>query len=157
MKNHEFKRPANFMRYVVHPDPALDSRFNYEVTQEDLKYIEDCKEPTFTTIEFEKLFNLFEAENMDSEEAVKPFNAIIPKIGDESLRRNPEIAAKTYEYWKELRTNRGGKKGLLRKYWKPPDPMTNDLRVSFRRCTEEKRNLRRNRKYDDDFLKKVIY
>jgi hypothetical protein len=53
-----------------------------------------------------------------------------------------------------LRTN-AGEKGLLRKYWKAPDPSNNDPKVTFRRVKDEKRNLRRNRKYDEDFMLKV--
>jgi hypothetical protein len=46
---------------------------------------------------------------------------------------------------------------LLKKYWKAPDPTNNDPKVTFRRLKDEKRNLRRSRKYDEEFLTKVDY
>ena len=66
-----------------------------------------------------------------------------------------KAAERVYEYWKDVRARLGGKKGLLKKYWKAPDPTNNDPKVIFRRLKDEKRSLRRNRKYDDDYLKKV--
>ena len=156
LKKHVFKRPGNFVRYIVHPDPGRDSRYNYEATKDDLKFIEEYKDSPFTIEEFEKIINFFEAENIDSEETVKSFNFMLIRTNEPIIKNKSEIAEKTYEYWRQLRTNRGGKKGLLKKYWMPPDPLNTDPKVTFRRCTEEKRNLRRNRKYDEDYLKKVI-
>lgn len=122
-----------------------------------MKYVAEYKGSPFTVLEFEEMINLFERENADAEDLVKSYKVILNNTMNAIIRRDPEAAEKTYEYWKKLRTNLGGKKGLLRKYWKPPDPMNVDPKVTFRRSTEEKRNLRRYRKYNEEYLKKVYY
>lgn len=43
----------------------------------------------------------------------------------------------------------------MRKYWRPPDPTNCNPRVIFRRIKEEKRALRKSRKYDEEYLRKV--
>ena len=154
MKKHEFKRPGHFNRYIQKLDPVQDTRYNYEATQEDLQFLTELKGSPFTRLELERLIDLFERENADLETEVKTFGAIMSKADEPLMRKNPEGVQKIYEYWKQLRESRGSK-GLLRKYWKAPDPTNNDPKVTFRRCKDEKRNLRRNRKYDDEFLKKV--
>jgi hypothetical protein len=53
-----------------------------------------------------------------------------------------------------LRAERGHKP-LLKRYWKAPDPTNSDPRVTFRRYRDEKRVLRRTRKYDEEYLKKA--
>lgn len=156
MKKHEFARPGNFVRYIVQPEPDRDSRYNYEATQDDMLFLTEFKGSPLSISDFEKMIDFFEKENADAEETVKIFNVIFSKAEDVFIRRNPDIAERVYEYWKQLRTSRGGKKGLLKKYWRAPDPMNNDPKVTFRRSKDEKRNLRRNRKYDEEYLKKVI-
>eukprot|EP00826_Nyctotherus_ovalis_P037583 TRINITY_DN3438_c0_g1_i1.p6 TRINITY_DN3438_c0_g1~~TRINITY_DN3438_c0_g1_i1.p6 ORF type:complete len:110 (+),score=33.19 TRINITY_DN3438_c0_g1_i1:653-982(+) len=104
------------------------------------------------------MVNFFEKENVDAdgEETVRSFDLLFKKTSNPTIRGNPEVAKRAYEYWKEVRESRGGRKGLLKKYWKAPDPINNDPRVTFRRSKDEKRNLRRNRKYDEDYLKQVF-
>lgn len=155
LKKHEYKRPGNFLRYIVYPDPELDKRYDYEATQDDLLFLTELKGSPFTLNDFEQMINFFEKENADSEETVKPFSVIIKKAKNPIMDNHPVPAERVYEYWKQVRSNRGGMKGLLKKYWKAPDPMNNDPKVTFRRLKEEKRILRRNRKYDEDYLKKV--
>lgn len=99
---------------------------------------------------------MFERENADIEIDVKPFSLLMGKFEEVLMKRNPEGVEKIYEYWKQLRISRSNR-GLLRKYWKAPDPTNNDPKVTFRRCKDEKRNLRRNRKYDEEYLKKVLF
>lgn len=105
--------------------------------------------------EFEKIVNIFEKENADADEMVRSFELLYARSTDSTIRANPEITRKVYDYWKSVRNSRGGKKGLLKKYWRAPDPLNNDPRVTFRRSKDEKRNLRRSRKYDEDYLKQV--
>ena len=105
--------------------------------------------------DFEKMINFYEKKNIDVEETVKSFDLVLTQTNDHTIRGNPELSRKVYDYWKEVRESRGGKRGLLRKYWKAADPMNNDPKVTFRRSKDEKRNLRRTRKYDEDYLKQV--
>jgi hypothetical protein len=103
---------------------------------------------------FERLIDFFERENADAEETVLPFNVIAGKLSGVT---DFNLVEKVYEYWKDARGRLGGKRGLLKKYWRAPDQTNNDPRVIFRRLKDEKRSLRRNRKYDDDYLQKVNY
>lgn len=100
--------------------------------------------------------NFFEKENIDSDDLPLSFEIIAGRLNGMSMGIDKEVAQHIYEYWKNLRMKAGGKKGLLRKYWKPPDPTVNDPKVTFRRLKDEKRSLRRNRKYDEEYFKKVM-
>lgn len=150
-----FKRPGNYIRYNVHPDPKADTRYDYEATQEDIKFIEKLGKPSFTIEEFERLINLFERENYNADNKVSLFPLFVIKSEEGLIRKNEEGVTKIYDYWNETRANRLNK-GLMRKYWRAPDPNNNDPRVTFRSLKNEKHNLRRNRKYDEEYLKKVI-
>lgn len=156
LKKHEFRRGGNYLRHFVQPDPELDTRYNYEATQDDLLFLTELKGSPLNIAEFERMVNFFEKENADAEETVRSFDLLLKRTSNPVMRGNPEVAKRVYDYWKEVRKNRGGRKGLLKKYWKAPDPMNNDPRVTFRRSKDEKRNLRRNRKYDEDYLKQVF-
>lgn len=142
------------MRFIDNPEES--SRYNYETTQEDMKFLSETKDLRITVTLFEWLINFFEKRSIDSEEHLLPPDIIAGRLNEINPGIDKELALRIYEYWKKLRTKAGGKKGLLRKYWKPSDPANNDPRVTFRRLKDEKRSLRRNRKYDEEYLKKVM-
>lgn len=151
---HTFKRPGNYIRYKVNANPEADTRFDYEATQRDIKFLAKLKKPSFTMEEFERLINLFERENFKADNKIILFPSFVWKAEEELIRRNEEGVKQIYDYWNKVRGNTLNN-SLMRKYWRPADPNSNDPRVTFRSCKEEKHNLRRNRKYDEEYLKKV--
>lgn len=151
-----FKRPGNYIRYKVHPNPETDTRYDYEATNEDIIFINELKPPKFTTNEFERLINLFERQNFNADNKICLFPSFVWKAEEELMKRNEESVKQIYGYWNQIR-GKCTQKSLMRKYWKPPDPNINDPRVIFRSCKGEKHNLRRNRKYDEEYLKKVTH
>ena len=155
MKNHQFKRTGNYIRYIVHPNPELDTRYDYEATDEDIEFLNKINGPKLTIEEFERLINLFEKENYNAGNRISIFPSFVWKAEKDIISKNEEGTAKIYNYWNQTRSNRVNK-SLMRKYWRPPDPSNTDLRITFRSCKDEKHNLRRNRKYDEDYLRKVV-
>jgi len=120
-----------------------------------LLFLTEAKVSVFSIPDFERLIDQIEKVHAGLEGDPKPYEEVLPKIDPVLFKRSPEGVASVYEHWTKLRSERGNK-GLLRKYWKAPDPTNNDPKVTFRRCKDEKRNLRRNRKYDQDYLEKVF-
>ena len=156
LKNHKLKRRGNFIRYNSHVDENADKRYNYELTDEDIKFMKEIKPPAFTIEEFERLINLFEKENYNVDNKISLFPGFVWKYEEELIKRNNEGVKQIYDYWNQIRSDRLNK-GLMRKYWRPPDPNNANPRVTFRSCKDEKHNLRRARKYDEEHLRKVYF
>jgi len=152
----KFNRTSHFIRYFGKLPWEDDTKYNYEATNEDLLFLTELAGSPFTVQEFEKLINFFEKENND-DESVKSYEFFRAQILALNMKQSLEDISKIYDYWKDARNFKHGGKGLLRKYWKPPDPMNPNPKVCFRKNKEEKRNLRRARKYDYEFFQKVFF
>lgn len=150
-----FKRPGNYIRYNVKSNPEIDVRYDYEATQEDIKFLSKIKEPQFTVDEFERLINLFEKENYKADNKIILFPSFVWRAESDLIKKNEEGVRQIYDYWNKVRGDTLNN-SLMRKYWRPADLNNNDPRVTFRTSKEEKHNLRRNRKYDEEYLKKVV-
>lgn len=150
-----FKRPGNYIRYNVKSNPETDTRYDYEATQKDIKFLSKLKEPQFTVSEFERLINLFEKENYKADNKIILFPSFVWRAEPELIKKNEDGVRQIYDYWNKVRGDTLHN-SLMRKYWRPADLNNNDPRVTFRSSKEEKHNLRRNRKYDEEYLKKVI-
>lgn len=154
LKKHVYKKTGKYIRYNVITNPANDKRYDYEATNTDIDFIHKLSEPQFTVEEFERLINLFEKENSKSDSKIMIFPSFVLRAEEELMRKNGEGVSQIYDYWNKVRSNTVNK-SLMRKYWRPADPNANDPRVTFRSSKEDKHNLRRNRKYDEEYLKKV--
>lgn len=154
LKSHKFPRKGNYIRHRVVSDPDNDRRYDYEATNEDMKFNAQLKSPQFTVEEFERLINLFERENFKADSKIILFPSFVLKAEEALIKRNEEGVKQVYDYWNKVRC-KSLNNSLMRKYWRPADPGNNDPRVTFRSCKDEKPNLRRNRKYDEEYLKKV--
>jgi hypothetical protein len=155
LKKHVFKRTGNYIRYNAKTNQETDTRYNYEATQRDIKFLTKLKDPKLTIEEFEQLINLFERENYKADNKIILFPSFVWKKESDLMIKNEEGVSQIYDYWNKVRSNMLNN-SLMRKYWRPADPSTNDPRVTFRSCKDEKHNLRRNRKYDEEYLRKVI-
>eukprot|EP00826_Nyctotherus_ovalis_P016398 TRINITY_DN14744_c0_g2_i2.p1 TRINITY_DN14744_c0_g2~~TRINITY_DN14744_c0_g2_i2.p1 ORF type:complete len:278 (+),score=86.00 TRINITY_DN14744_c0_g2_i2:154-987(+) len=154
LKPHKFQRTGNYIRHMTMSDPESDRRYDYEATDEDRKFNAQLKPPQFTVEEFERLINLFERENYKADNKIILFPSFVLKAEEDLMKRNEEGVKQIYDYWNKVRCKTLNN-SLMRKYWRPADPNNNDPRVTFRSCKDEKPNLRRNRKYDEEYLKKV--
>jgi len=150
-----FKRTNVYIRYNPKINQETDTRYDYEATQRDIKFLSKHKEPQFTIEEFERLINLFERENYKADNKIILFPSFVWRGEPELMKKNEEAASQIYDYWNKIRSNTLNN-SLMRKYWRPSDSNNNDPRVIFRSSKDEKHNLRRNRKYDEEYLRKVI-
>jgi len=149
-----YKRTGKYKRYNPITSSETNKRYDYEATNSDIDFISKLKEPQFTVEEFERLINLFEKENYKADNKIILFPSFVWKAEGELMRKNEEGVKQIYDYWNRVRSGTINK-SLMRKYWRPADPNINNSRVTFRSSKDEKHNLRRNRKYDGEYLKKV--
>lgn len=77
-------------------DGEDDYRYNYDATQDDLKFVAGLKGSIISIPSFEKLINTFEKENSTSN-AIKPFNCFLESIDKLALNLQIDEIAKIYE------------------------------------------------------------
>lgn len=154
LKKHVYKRTGKYVRYNVIPNPEDNKQYDYEATKKNIDFISKLSGPQFTVEEFERLINLFEKENYKADNKIILFPSFVIRAEGELMRKNEEGVKQIYDYWNKIRSGTVHN-SLMRKYWRPADTNNNDPRVIFRSSKDEKHNLRRNRKYDEEYLKKV--
>ncbi len=90
------RRPNHFIRYHPKIEGEEDEAYNYEVSQDDLRFVAELKGSPFSLDEFERLINFFEKENGD-DESVKEFAFFVPIIRTAAPRQSFEDIEKIFE------------------------------------------------------------
>lgn len=92
----EFKRPGCFLRYFPKIGIETDPRFNYEISDIDLRFLSELPGRPISPKQFEQIIEILERENAN-ETAVKPFDALLPALQSSGIKVEKGDLEKIYK------------------------------------------------------------